>query len=486
MSQNTPLILNGGITTTYTRDVVVDELAPNNYLTIIWKDSEGNYTNTLDIDDKEAVEYTNSLNNAIDSSIRNNNISYLGQNKFINIEAIGKYLAQNNISAGAKRDVVNALIGIASGAGKKTPDNITNVCLNVFGTIADKTARKIGYTDPHEIFSQVAGENVLGVFKELGKQTQDWIDDTISKFSKKKKNSISNSSKEEVKYVGLLLGLTTSDSESMEITIPRKKVEDGSDYTTHLLPQPYKKDFSVILTNKILYPDYSQIKEIQNIEFTKNKLYEIANSRILFDVYIRLSSQQMYKRSNVYFSSLDITKDDTSGNGYRADFTIEPIGSFKTKTFISNKIFGNTGAGTGNNSKPPKEKTADGKYIDIYYADKQLKLERDTLESALARAKDKGEKYALKIIRHSGDPNAPVSYVWIPKDQVYTLDAISGKGYYIDKVDLNPYVHKGAEFGARGEMGYGLKNGVVLNNVKGSSERYGVTIDRTTTYNIVM
>lgn len=482
MSQNTPLILNGGISTIYTRDVVVDELAPNNYLTIIWKDSKGNYTNTLDINDKEAVEYTNSLNNAIDSSIRNNNIPYLGQNKFINIEAIGKYLAQNNISAGAKRDVVNALIGIASGAGKKTPDNITNVCLNVFGTIADKTARKIGYTDPHEIFSQVAGENVLGVFKELGKQTQDWIDDTISKFSKKKKNSISNSSKEEVKYVGLLLGLTTSDSESMEITIPRKKVEEGSDYTTHLLPQPYKKDFSVILTNKILYPDYSQIKEIQNIEFTKNKLYEIANSHILFDIYIRLSNQQMYKRSNVYFSSLDITKDDTSGNGYRADFTIEPIGSFKTKTFISNKIFGNTGsgsgsgAGTGNNSKPLKEKTADGKYIDIYYADKQLKLERDTLGSALARAKDKGEKYALKIIRHSGDPNAPVSYVWIPKDQVYT-----GKsGYLIDKADLTTIR---SSTGIRNNI---LKQGATLNNIKGLGNKKGVTINRTTTYNIVM
>lgn len=476
MSQNVPLILNGGISTTYTRDVVVDELAPNNYLTIIWKDSEGNYTNTLDIDDKEAVEYTNSLNNAIDNSIRNNNISYLGQNKFINIEAIGKYLAQNNISAGAKRDVVNALIGIASGTGKKTPDNITNVCLNVFGTIADKTARKIGYTDPHEIFSQVAGENVLGVFKELGKQTQDWIDDTISKFSKKKKNSISNSSKEEVKYVGLLLGLTTSDSESMEITIPRKKVEDGSDYTTHLLPQPYKKDFSVILTNKILYPDYSQIKEIQNIEFTKNKLYEIANSHILFDIYIRLSNQQMYKRSNVYFSSLDITKDDTSGNGYRADFTIEPIGSFKTKTFISNKIFGNTGAGTGNNSKPPKEKTADGKYIDIYYADKQLKLERDTLESALARAKNKEDKYALKIIRHSGDPNAPVSYVWIPKDQVYTEKS----GYLIDKADIMTIR---SDTGIRNNI---LKQGATLNNVKGLGDKKGVTIDRTTTYNIVM
>lgn len=484
MSQNTPLILNGGISTTYTRDVVVDELAPNNYLTIIWKDSKGNYTNTLDINDKEAVEYTNSLNNAIDSSIRNNNIPYLGQNKFINIEAIGKYLAQNNISAGAKRDVVNALIGIASGAGKKTPDNITNVCLNVFGTIADKTARKIGYTDPHEIFSQVAGENVLGVFKELGKQTQDWIDDTISKFSKKKKNSISNSSKEEVKYVGLLLGLTTSDSESMEITIPRKKVEEGSDYTTHLLPQPYKKDFSVILTNKILYPDYSQIKEIQNIEFTKNKLYEIANSHILFDIYIRLSNQQMYKRSNVYFSSLDITKDDTSGNGYRADFTIEPIGSFKTKTFISNKIFGNTGsgsgagsgAGTGNNSKPLKEKTADGKYIDIYYADKQLKLERDTLGSALARAKDKGEKYALKIIRHSGDPNAPVSYVWIPKDQVYT-----GKsGHLIDKADIMTIR---SDIGIRNNI---LRQGATLNNIKGLGNKKGVTIDRTTTYNIVM
>lgn len=351
-----------GTTTSNTQiDLQPKDLCPNNYLTIVWKDVQtGNIVNTLDYNDKNAVEYTNKINASIDNAIRNQKISYVGQNKFINIEAIGKYLAQNIFPAGTQRTVVNALISLVSGSGKKTTDDIIDLCLNVFGDIADKTARKLGFTDPHEIFSQLSGQNVINVIGELANSTDNFLGSCVQKINNfLGTNLFSNFGDKEntAKYAGLLLGLTTSDTESYEITIPRRKVEEGSDYTTHLLPQPWKKEFNVKLTNKILSENFSQTIEIQNIENVKNKLIEIAQSRTLFDIYIRLSDDVMYKRSNVVFSSLSFSKDENSGNGYTATFTIEPINLFKTKVFVSDQKYkskmrtSSAGTSSGSGSK---------------------------------------------------------------------------------------------------------------------------------------
>ena len=369
MSTNSPII-TGGISTTSKQDYKPEDLAPNNYLTIIWKDTTDNkIINTLDIDDKEAQQFNIELQNSIDSAISNNNVSYIGQTRFVNLESIGKYLAQNSISAGTKRTVINALIGLASGAGEKTPNDVINLCLNVFGNIADKTADELGYTDPQQVFSQVTGENVIGLFKTLGDKTKNFLDECISKINGTKKTDLTSSVDEsDKKYVGLLLGLTTSDTESYDITIPRKKVEKGSDYTTHLLPQPFKKDFTVILTNKIIKSNFSQLEEITNIEYTKDKLIEIAKSKIPFDVYIRLSKDKIYKRSNVYFSSLSFAKDEGSGNTYTATFSIEPINEFKTKIFVSNKKYskgtGNDSGGS-NSNREQNQKTSDGNTLEV-------------------------------------------------------------------------------------------------------------------------
>ena len=348
----------GDITTTSQKEIRPEDLAPNNYLTIIWKDVQTDkVVNTLDIDNKKAIEYTIQLNSAIDNAISNNNVSYAGQNKYINLESIAKYIAQNSIDNGTKLRVVNALIGVASGSGEKLSNDVTSLCLNVFGEVADRTARKLGFSDPQNIFSQVAGQNVIGVLGELGKQTKSFLDEKIKQINGSEKTNMTSSEGSEnnkKNYVGLLLGLTTSDTESYEVTIPRKKVEDGSDYTTHLLPQPFKKEFSVKLTNKILSSDFNQLTEINAIEYTKDKMIEIAQSKTLFDIYIRLSEDKVYKRSNVVFSSLSFTKDEGSGNSYTATFTIEPINNFKTKTFVSNKKYGSTGAKptkTGNKTK---------------------------------------------------------------------------------------------------------------------------------------
>lgn len=334
---------NGGITDPNT--ITVDKLAPNNYLTIVWRDKiSGSIYNTyedLATSQAEELEYTTRLNNAINNSLINTSYAYTGNRRYINVESIAKYLSQNILPSGTKRVVVNALVGMITGDKKKTTNNAINLTVNVFGEIAKKVASSIGFSDPHEAFASIASENAIGFMAELGKQTKDKLQEFAKNKLHKTPSKINSviSENKNTKYVGLLLGVTMSDTESYEITIPRRKVENGSDYTTHLLPQPFKKEFTVKLTNKVLSSRYDYEREIDNIEKVKNKLIEIANSYTTFDVYIRLSSGHMYKKSNVVFSSLSFTKDEGSGNGYECSFTIEPIEEFLTKTFISDRKY---------------------------------------------------------------------------------------------------------------------------------------------------
>lgn len=415
----TNFTLTGGIDISSQRELTPDDLAPNNYLTIVWKDVNiGDLIKHLDIDNEKAIEYSNQLNASIDNAISNNKVQYAGQNKYINLESIAKYVAQNSIDAGAQRTVINALIGVASGGAKKLPNNVTNLCLNMFGNIADKTARNLGLTDPHAIFSQVAGQNVINVLGELGKQTKSFLDEKIKEINgSKKTNTVSSegTDKNKKQYAGLLLGLTTSDTESYEVTIPRKKVENGSDYTTHLLPQPFKKEFSVKLTNKILSSDFNQLTEINAIEYTKDKLIEIAQSKTLFDIYIRLSADKIYKRSNVVFSSLSFTKDEGSGNSYTATFTIEPINGFKTKTFVSNKKYKT--AGTGNSSGSPTNKTSTGNSIKVAYQDDRQNVQTfKNIAEAQKFADASTPKYKIMAVKENVDNSDPVEFYFVSSD----------------------------------------------------------------------
>ena len=66
----------GGATTTSQKEIRPEDLAPNNYLTIIWKDVQtGKILSILDIDNDEAISFTNQLNSAVDNAISNNNVS---------------------------------------------------------------------------------------------------------------------------------------------------------------------------------------------------------------------------------------------------------------------------------------------------------------------------------------------------------------------------------------------------------------------------
>lgn len=345
--------------TSTTPDITIDRLAPNNYLTIVWKDTITNSIyNTyedLAIDNNVLVQYTTSLNNAINNALNNTNSSALiGNNKYINVESIAKYLSQNIIPSGVKRDVVNAIIGLLTGSKSSLSSSAVNLMVNVFGDISKKVAKAIGFSDPHEAFASIVSENSLAFLNVLGKKTKDKLVDFASNKLNLPVNKIKSKTgiSSNVQYVGLLLGLTTSDTESYEITIPRRKVENGSNYTTHLLPQPFKKEFNVKLTNKVLSSIYDYEQEIDNIEKVKNKLIEISQSHTTFDIYIRLSNGHMYKKSNVVFSTISFQKDEGSGNGYECTFTIEPIEEFYTKTFISDRKYfptissSNSGSGT--------------------------------------------------------------------------------------------------------------------------------------------
>ena len=55
---NKTLLITGGVSTTVQADYTPSDLAPNNYLTIIWKDKQGKQYNSLDINDKEALQFT--------------------------------------------------------------------------------------------------------------------------------------------------------------------------------------------------------------------------------------------------------------------------------------------------------------------------------------------------------------------------------------------------------------------------------------------
>lgn len=432
MGQET-IVLTGGISTTVQREIVLEDLAPNNYLTIIWKDPKTNKRlNTFDIDRVKSVQYTNDLNNAIETAISNNNVSYAGQNRFVNIESIAKYISQNIFDSGTQRTVVDALIGLASGGQQKLPNSTINLLINVFGSISKDTARSLGYSDPQILLSQITGQNCLTVFGELGKKTQDFLDATMLKLLNKNKNSgveTSTNSKTEKRYAGLLLGLTTNDTESYDITIPRKKVEDGSDYTTHLLPQPFKKDFTVILTNKILTSEYKQATEIEAIEFTKNKMIEILKSRTPFDIYIRLSKDKMYKKTNVVFSSLSFDKDTSIGNSYTATFTIEPIENFKTKTFISNKKFtpkkSSSGSGSANskgsgnsssNKNKTGQKTNNNKPLIAGY--------QDTGKTEGFNSVSEMKRVAQNKYRIFYSPNTYPNYMFIPKNLIGEINGV--------------------------------------------------------------
>ena len=158
---NKTLLITGGVSTTVQADYTPSDLAPNNYLTIIWKDKQGKQYNSLDINDKEALQFTNDLNNAIEQGITSGNVSYIGSTRYVNVESIAKYLAQNMIESSPKRTIVNGFIGLLTVSQKELDYSTKKLIISIFGEVAEKTARTFGFSDPHDIFASFASENTI-------------------------------------------------------------------------------------------------------------------------------------------------------------------------------------------------------------------------------------------------------------------------------------------------------------------------------------
>lgn len=498
-------------------DITIDRLAPNNYLTIVWKDKiTGSIYNTyedLAVDNNVLVQYTTSLNNAINNALNNTNAGALiGNNKYINIESIAKYLSQNMIPSGVSRDVVNAIIGLLTGSKTSLSNSAVNLMVNVFGDIAKKVAKSIGFSDPHEAFASIVSENSLAFLNVLGKKTKDKLVDFASNKLNLPINKIKSKTgiSSNIQYVGLLLGLTTSDTESYEITIPRRKVENGSNYTTHLLPQPFKKEFNVKLTNKVLSSIYDYEQEIDNIEKVKNKLIEISQSHTTFDIYIRLSNGHMYKKSDVVFSSISFQKDEGSGNGYECTFTIEPIEEFYTKTFISDRKYfptinttsggsrgsgisrGSGKSGKGNNGNKVATVSADGRSLvlrtPLSYDDGKKASGKATLKDVNIGTVESG-RAAVRTMNKNGSTGGPFNTVYYKEhgNDAPDLDAVCVKncvtttdGHYLPKMYTDKvvvgyeYDSSGVDIQGGGKMkpvfGYKLKPEVKAFRKKNSTD----------------
>ena len=195
--------------------ITVDKLAPNNYLTIVWKDKATGsiYSTYEDIDSSQLDDlvYTTQLNNAINNALKTTNTAYAGNTRYINVESIAKYLSQNILPSGTKRVVVDSLINIITGDKNKITNESINLTVNVFGEISKKVASKMGFTDPHEAFASITSENTITFLYELGKASKEKIQDFVAKKLNKQisKTNSKTSNSNNVKYVGLLLGITT-------------------------------------------------------------------------------------------------------------------------------------------------------------------------------------------------------------------------------------------------------------------------------------
>lgn len=203
-------------------DLTIDQLAPNNYLTIVWRNKDGELANTIDVNNGCYARVTRDLNNTINQAISNNKIQYVGQNKFCNIETIGKYIANNTLGNNTQRRVANALINMSTGDPTKLPEMVSNTALNVFGGVAEKTAQNLGLSSPIGVFSQVAGENVISHLTNLSQKALDKLNKNKKQLNEPKDPDFTTTI-DKTQYMGLLIGITTSDTESMDISIPRKK-----------------------------------------------------------------------------------------------------------------------------------------------------------------------------------------------------------------------------------------------------------------------
>lgn len=359
-------------------DFTIDNLAPNNYLSIMWKGSDSKtWVRTLKVDLEKYEAGLNLLNNAVNNT-KTSGLYKIINNKYMNLGSVAKYFAQSSFDSYGARQAVTGLINILED-GKIQEDNILNAFLYYSGDILRDVAKDFGVNDINPLIQQLAGQNILNNFNTFDfldsfcRGTQDWTDKAESELNEK--GVFLPYSEDEIinQYSGILLGITESDTHSIDIDIPRKRTESGYNYTSHVIVNPFKKDLKLRLTNKVingasyggvissLRTGFDPIFEVKSIEAIRDTIESIAESKTRFDIYLRLSDEKYRCYTNLMFSSLSFDKTSSTGLSYDFSCTIEPVYEYIAKTYIFTPSKSSTNIKTNKSTSSNNNRTANGK-----------------------------------------------------------------------------------------------------------------------------
>lgn len=359
-------------------DFTIDNLAPNNYLSIMWKGSDSKtWVRTLKVDLEKYEAGLSLLNNAVNNT-KTSGLYKIINNKYMNLGSVAKYFAQSSFDSYGARQAVTGLINILED-GKIQEDNILNAFLYYSGDILRDVAKDFGVNDINPLIQQLAGQNILNNFNTFDfldsfcRGTQDWTDKAESELNEK--GVFLPYSEDEIinQYSGILLGITESDTHSIDIDIPRKRTESGYNYTSHVIVNPFKKDLKLRLTNKVingasyggvissLRTGFDPIFEVKSIEAIRDTIESIAESKTRFDIYIRLSDEKYRCYTNLMFSSLSFDKTSSTGLSYDFSCTIEPVYEYIAKTYIFTPSKSSTNIKTNKSTSSNNNRTANGK-----------------------------------------------------------------------------------------------------------------------------
>ena len=352
-----------------------DSLAPNNYLTIMWKglgDTKSRVT-TLKID-IDKYKTMNSFLEANVNTVKTSGLYKIINNKYLNLGSVAKYFAQSAFDSYGARQAVTGLINILED-GKIQEDNVLNAFLYYSGDLLKGVAKDFGINDVNPLIQQLAGQSILSGFspfkflESFCRETKDWTDKAETSLNQKGKwlnysgDIITNT------YDGLLLGITESDTHSIEIDIPRKRTESGYNYTSHVIVNPFKKDLKLRLTNKAINYNLnnsdmtylSAIEEVKNIEDVRTTIENIVESKTRFDIYLKLSDRQYKCYTDLMFSSLAFDKTSSTGLSYDFNCTIEPVYEYIPKTYIFTPPVSSTKVKSNNSTSSNRGRTSRGK-----------------------------------------------------------------------------------------------------------------------------
>ena len=377
-------------------DFTINDLAPNNYLTIMWNGYKGEKfkVQTLSVDVDRYNEMLDLMTSSFNQT-KGNVLSSLINNKYVNLGSVAKYFAQTTFENYGARQAVNGLVNIMQD-GKIQNDDVLNSLLYYSGDIINNVAKDMNIADSNLLVQQLAGQNVLNDFNPFKfldsfcNKTQDWTDKAESSLNERAIEYPYSGDEISQEYAGILLGITESDTHSIDIDIPRKRTESGYEYTSHVVVNPFRKDLKLRLTNKIINnsKELNKITEVKNIEAVRDIIEQIVNSKTRFDIYIRLSDKDYKCYTNLMFSSISFDKSSSTGVSYDFSCTIEPVNEYIAKTYIFTPPVSSTKINKNNSTLKNTNRTSAGNSNSSKTAE-QIKAEKANFESHCKYFQDK-------------------------------------------------------------------------------------------------